>query len=288
MNRPDLPPRPRLLSPEKISARDYELIRSIIHTTSRVNLGENKTELVCARIRKRLRATGIPSIRQYCSLIRQGLLEDEIPHLIDVTTTNHTFFFREPEHFDFLREHILPEFRKAQVTDPGLELRLWSAACSSGEEPYSLAITLAECLGLSPKIPWRIFASDISSVMVETARMATYRAERMTSIGMALRKKYFIQDNDSCTVIEALRRRVLIRQLNLLEDPAPAPHPFDVIFCRNVMIYFDRPTQQQLLERLSASLRPGGYLIVGHAEGLSGIRKHLTLVKPSILRNQNL
>lgn len=266
---------------------EFDFIRSLVYEHSRIQLGPDKRELVSARLGKRLRATQLGSISEYCDLLRSPTSGEELSHLIDAISTNHTFFFRENTHFDFVRNHIVPEMQQRNRTERWSKFYAWSAASSSGEEPYSLGITLNECLppgGWS----WQIEATDISHRILAKARAGIYRDDVVNRLPPATIKAYFQKgigpQEGNYRIKSAISSRVSYHQLNLLEGEPPFREPFHVIFCRNVMIYFDRPTQEELVNRLTRRLVPGGYLLVGHSESLTGIKHSLQMVKPAIYR----
>ena len=269
---------------------DYQFIRNLVYERSRINLGPDKRELVAARLGKRLRAMQLASITDYCSFLRTANAPDEVANLIDAISTNHTSFFREGHHFEFLRDNILPELAVRRHAERWPILRVWSAACSSGEEPYSLAISLAEILpALAADWAWQIEATDISHRVLDRARAAIYSEEGVVGhVPPLLVAKYFQRgfgpQAGNYRVKPLLQERVGFSHLNLIDGPFHFSEPFQFIFCRNVMIYFDRPTQEQLVVRLASQLVPGGYLLVGHSESLTGIRHPLTLVEPAIYR----
>jgi chemotaxis protein methyltransferase CheR len=272
-----------------IRDRDYEFIRQLVYRRSRINLGPDKRELVTARLNKRLRATNIASISDYCRYLQDQPDEEELAHLIDVISTNHTYFFREIEHFDFLRGFVLPEMVRRRATERWPFCHLWSAACSSGEEPYSIAISMAEYLQKNRcDWPWRIEATDISHRVLLKARVGVYREDALERVPrdslLAYFQKGFGPQAGNYRIKPQLAEMITFRQLNLLESELPGNDPFHVIFCRNVMIYFDRPTQEELVHRLSRRLVPGGYLFVGHSESLTAIHHGLEMVRPAIYR----
>lgn len=265
---------------------EFEFIRSLVYERSRINLGPDKRELVTARLGKRLRATQIATIGDYCRYLKSPEAAEELSHLIDAISTNHTFFFREAAHFDFVRTQIVPEMQRRRATERWPRFYAWSAACSSGEEPYSLAITLNEELGNA--WPWQIECTDISHRILERARNAIYRDDVVAKMPKATVQSYFQKgigpQAGNYRVRSELRARLSFHQLNLLEGEPPFREPFHVIFCRNVMIYFDRSTQEELVARLSRRLVPGGYLLVGHSESLTGIKHALQMVRPATYR----
>lgn len=267
--------------------KEFEFIRTLVYEHSRIHLSADKRELVAARLGKRLRATQLASIGEYCHLLQGHAAGEELAHLIDAISTNHTFFFRENAHFDYLRTHIMPEMLARQRLERWPRFEAWSAACSSGEEPYSLAITLAETLPAAGW-PWHIEATDISHRILAKARAAIYRSDVVERMPRAIIQKYFQRgvgpQEGNYRVKPGLADAVRFHQLNLLEGEPPFATPFQVIFCRNVMIYFDRATQEELVARLTRRLVPGGYLLVGHSESLTGIRHTLQIVKPAVYR----
>ncbi len=267
----------------QITKEDYDFICRVVYEQSRIHLGPDKQGLVTSRLAKRLRQLELGSYHDYCKLLASPQGPEELRFLIDRISTNHTHFFREIKHFDFLGEKILPDRRKANPRDT---FRVWSAACSSGEEPYSIAIYLAEKLAPAASGHWQIDASDISTRVLDRARSGIYDSERLNDVGPDWLRRHFQkgvrQWEGQFRVKEELRQRIAFHHLNLLQPGYPFTKPFHVIFCRNVMIYFDRPTQTDLVARLSAALAPGGYLMVGHSESLSGVKHSLRLVQPAI------
>lgn len=265
---------------------EFEFIRGLVYEHSRINLSADKRELVSARLGKRLRATQLPSIRAYCQLLQAETDGNELAHLIDEISTNHTFFFREAAHFDFLTHTALPELRARAPAERWPVFRLWSAACSSGEEPYSIAMALEECPG--PAWPWHIECTDISHRILVKATAGIYRQETVGKLDPGRVRRFFDRGHGpqegNFRVKAALRDRLGFHRLNLTEGEPPFTEPFHVIFCRNVMIYFDRKTQAELIQKLAHRLVPGGYLFVGHSESLHGISHTLQSVRPAIYR----
>ncbi len=261
---------------------EFEFIRTLVYEHSRISLGPDKRELVSARLGKRLRATQAGNIGEYCALLQSSEAAAEMGHLIDAISTNHTFFYREAAHFEFLQKTIVPEMAARARTERWTRFQVWSAACSSGEEPYSIAMTLARAL---PTWPWQIAATDISRRILARAEAAIYSQEAVERLPAEVIKANFQRgfgpQEGLYRVRSSLRERVGFHHLNLLEGEPPFRDPFQVIFCRNVMIYFDRPTQEELVGRLARHLVPGGYLLVGHSESLSHIRHQLRMIRPA-------
>jgi chemotaxis protein methyltransferase CheR len=273
------------LGTAQLADRDFDFLRQLIYERSRIHLGPDKRVLVASRLAKRLRQLQLESYHEYCQLLRSPAGEDELRFLIDRISTNHTTFFRETKHFDFLRDVVLPQWR-ARPEAKREPFRLWSAACSSGEEPYSLAILLAEHLAPAGADAWQIEASDISTRVLDIADKGVYETDRLAGVKPDWLRRYFQKGlrewQGHFRVKPELRERIRFHQLNLLENNYPFTKPFHVIFCRNVMIYFDRPTQEALVGNLAERLVPGGYLMVGHSESLSGIKHSLRSLQPAI------
>ncbi len=267
---------------------EFEFIRTLVYERSRISLDPTKRELVAARVAQRLRANRLTSLAEYCRMLSAPEQEDERSHLIDVISTNHTFFFRENDHFEFVARTVIPEMRARAQSAGWARFHAWSAACSSGEEPYSLGVTLAEALAGSGW-SWRIEATDISHGMLETAEAGIYPQSDIDETAPPWARSYFQRgigpQVGNCRVQPTVKAGIAFRQLNLLDAHAPYAEPFQLIFCRNVMIYFDRPTQEELARKLARHLVPGGYLIIGRSESLAGISQPLQLVRPSIYQN---
>ncbi len=265
---------------EDLKPQHFRKISEVVHRVAGIHLKDGKEALVRARLMKRLRRLGIGRVEDYLELIESERGAAEIPELVDVMTTNKTHFFREADHFHFLIEDVLPALS-------GRRLRFWSAACSSGEEPYSLAMILREHLPDIERRDVLILATDISRRVLERARRAVYPAAVLEEVPFAACRRHFQARPGSrppeVVVAEEVRRLIRLAHLNLME-PWPMHGPFQVIFCRNVMIYFDRPTQQGLIRRFWEILAPGGYLFVGHSEGLSAIRHDFRYIRPAVYR----
>jgi chemotaxis protein methyltransferase CheR len=266
---------------------EFEFIRSQVYERSRISLSPDKRELVAARLGKRLVATNAANMGEYLAKLRAPDGEQELVNLVDVILTHHTFFFREKDHFEFVRNVAVPELLARLGTERWPALRAWSAACSSGEESYSLAITLEECLR-DKAWPWHIEATDISEGILEQARSAIYSKESVDKLPQEVCRAHFQKgvgrQAGNYRVKAGLRSRVSFHQFNLLGQRLPFADRFHIIFCRNVMIYFDRDTQQELIHRLTRQLVPGGYLMVGHSESLMAINHSLCPARPAIYR----
>jgi len=264
----------------ELNDKQFRTISDLVYRHCGINLKDGKEALVKARLMKRFRAIGMDSVESYLQLIESKAGDHELDQMIDAMTTNKTSFFREIEHFKFLREMVLPQFK-------GKRMRFWSAACSSGEEPYTLAIILREHLPGIDGRDVRILATDISRCVLKKARQAVYPQTVVQEAPLPQYRKYFIglhHDRSGAVRVAAeVLRLVHLAYLNLME-PWPMKGGFQVIFCRNVMIYFDRPTQQTLIQRFWDILDDGGYLFVGHSEGLSAIQHRFRYVRPAVYR----
>lgn len=270
-----------------LSTSDFERLSRVIYDHCGITLKAEKMELVRARLAKRLRATGVSTYQQYIDTVLSNHDSEEFVKLIDAISTNLTSFFRESQHFDFLAQTHLP---KVVRTNSGTRrLRGWSAGCSSGEEPYTIAMVLNETLPSLGASGWdvKLLATDISTQVLDRARTGIYDEERARTIPAAFRGKYFEpRKKDGETYIAAkpeLRNLIVFNRLNLMEA-WPFTGPFDFIFCRNVMIYFDKPTQERLVQRYYDMLAPGGVLFTGHSESLTGISHKFAFVQPTIYR----
>jgi chemotaxis protein methyltransferase CheR len=241
------------------------------------------------RVKKRMRHLKIPTFQKYCEFVFscQGKGK-EAPFLIDVVTTNKTDFFREPAHFEYLNRTALPRLADRVEKRGRNTFRVWSAACSSGEEPYTLAMVLQEYVKGNTGLDYTILATDISGTVLEKAERAVYQDETIQAIPFPLRKKYLLKSRDPrnpvVRIVPELREKVQLRRLNLIADDFDISKEMDVIFCRNVMIYFDRPTQEKLIMKFYNHLSPGGYLFIGHAESLSNLRTPFIYMAPTIYR----
>lgn len=259
---------------------DFAFIQDIVYKLSRISLGPQKKPMVISRIAKRMRALGHSTVRDYCDYLKKPSGRMELSSLIDVISTNHTYFYRETSHFDYLTREILRK-RRAQAGRP---FRVWSAACSSGEEPYSVAMILAEQGRIDPSFDWTMEATDISSIVLAKAQAAKYPESTMTRVPQVLRDRYLEPEASSglIKVKEAIKRKIRFTRLNLFEIPQDFPQVFDLILCRNVMIYFDRPTREELVNDLTDRLTPAGTLFVGHSESLGGLQHRLRMIRPAI------
>jgi chemotaxis protein methyltransferase CheR len=260
---------------------EFAKIRRLAYDTFGLDLRPGKETLVSARLGKHIRKTGCGSFDEYYRHVVEDTTGEALTQLIDALTTNHTSFFREPAHFDFLRKTFLPAWKQRGTID------IWSAACSTGEEPYSIAMCLLDELGPDAAGKVRILAADISTHVLAKARQGVYPAERFVGLPGPMLRKHLLRGEGRWEgwyrMKKAVRAMITFKQMNLLET-SPAAGPFSLIFCRNVMIYFDKPTQQRVVDRLAGSLETGGYLFIGHSESLNGIEHGLDYVRPATYR----
>jgi len=262
----------------RLKPDEFEAIRRLAYDKFGLDLRHGKEELVAARLGKRMREGGFATFEAYYQHVVGDRSGEALIAMIDALATNHTSFLRETAHFDFLRQRVLPGLRERA------RIEFWSAACSTGEEPYSLAFTLADAWGEEVFRRVRILATDISTKALASAQKAVYPAERFHAFPPSWMPQFLLRGEGRWQgwyrVRPEVRNRVEFARLNLIE-PFAHQNLFPVIFCRNVMIYFDKPTQEALVNRLAASLEPGGYLFIGHAESLTSVRHGLRYVCPA-------
>lgn len=260
--------------------REFERFRHFIHERAGISLAPHKRQMVSARLQQRLRHLGLHSFDAYLDHVFDPEQDHERQHLVDLLTTNETYFYREPAHFEYLREQVLPAYR-------GQGLRLWSAACSTGEEVYTLAMVLSDALGPGA---WHILGTDISRRVLEQARQGVYALERARHLPRPWLERYCLKgvraQAGNLLIDPKLKSRVKLAQHNLLQSRRDGER-FDIIFLRNVLIYFDPPTKQRVIARLYEALRPGGLLFISHVESLHGLDTPLAMIRPSIFQRPN-
>ncbi|MBI5664672.1 MAG: protein-glutamate O-methyltransferase [Nitrospirae bacterium] len=272
-----------------LSEKDFRRLSEFIHKECGIKMPEVKKVLLEARLRKRLRALGMHSYTEYCDyLFSPEGTRDELIHMIDVVTTNKTDFFREAGHFDYLVQTALPELIRLYGANIRRTYTLWSAGCSTGEEPHTLAMVLSEFAQRQHGFYFSILATDISTKVLEHARRGIYKEEVTEPVPMAMKMKYLLKGKDNnkglVRVGPQLRSLITFRRLNFMAGDFGMSGPVDIIFCRNVIIYFDRPTQEKLLNRFARHLIPGGYLFMGHSETLNGLAVPLVCAGPMVYR----
>lgn len=264
----------------RITQEDFLAIAAIVRATAGITLGPNKRELVFGRLNRRLRARGLANFAQYRALLDGPDGESERVEMINAITTNLTSFFREPHHFTFLASTVLPEL----LGQPSnRRLRIWSAACSSGEEPYSIAMVLNRALAGKGNWDARILATDIDTNIVRIAQEGLYDPDRTSTIPTEYASCVQRQSDGRVGMTDVLRQRISFKPLNLLEE-WPMRGKFDIIFCRNVVIYFEKPVQRRLFDRMADVLTPRGWLFIGHSESLLGVSDRFESLGRTIYR----
>ncbi|KAA9385416.1 protein-glutamate O-methyltransferase CheR [Neorhizobium galegae] len=258
---------------DRLSKRNFDLLSKYIYDYSGIKMPHSKLTMLEGRLRRRLRVTAMPTFDSYCDyLFKHGGIEAESIFLIDAVTTNKTDFFREPKHFDYMIQAALPDILK---TYPDRRIRTWSSACSTGAEPYTMAMVLSEFLSSStPERDYFVLATDLSTDVLQKAQRGIYQSDLLAPVPADMMSKYVMRSSDSrrqeVRISPKLRSRVGFARLNLMDNAYPIGDPMHMIFCRNVLIYFDKPTQQHVLSRLCEALLPGGYLFIGHSETVTG------------------
>jgi len=277
--------------PLRVSMTNEEFHRfsSFIESELGIKMPPGKKLMLEARLQKRLRVLRLSSFGDYYKYVFEGKSGDsELIFLIDAVTTNKTDFFREAGHFDYLRGNVLPALAQEEGVGLRRPIAVWSAGCSTGEEPYTLAMVLSEFAAGVSGYRFTVLATDISTRVLEAAHAGVYEEEKVEPVPMALRRKYLLRSKDReqklVRIAPALRSLIQFRRLNLMDPDFGMREQIDVIFCRNVVIYFDRATQERLVGRLASCLRPGGYLFMGHSETLAGMQVPVSSVAPTVYR----
>ncbi len=268
----------------RMTSKDFDRLSTFIHRELGIKMPSEKKIMLQSRLLKRLSELKIESFREYLDYVfsREGM-ETELIRMVDLVTTNKTDFFREPAHFEFLREHALPELL---FSGGRKRIKIWSAGCSSGEEPYTLAMTIDPFLRRHRGADYEILATDLSVRVLEKARMAVYDIDRIKDIPLSLRKNFFLKSKDpknkTVRIVPELRSKVTFQRVNFMDNTYPVDPDFDIIFCRNVLIYFDRPTQEEVIHKLTLNLRRGGYFFLGHSESVTNMDVPLRQIKPTV------
>jgi chemotaxis protein methyltransferase CheR len=270
----------------ELSEADFQAFSSFIYSEYGIKMPPIKRIMLQGRLLKRIRELSMKSYSEYKDYFfsKEGQ-EKELYNFLNVITTNKTDFFREPVHFDYLTSNVLPSFTQKK---PGSLFKVWSAGCSSGEEPYTISVVLNEYKRQFPSFMFSITGTDISNQVLEKAIRGVYAESKIDFIPLDLKKKYFLKSKDrinpTVRVRPELQSNLNFKHLNLMDSTYDMKETYSVIFCRNVLIYFDRATQEKVINKLCQFLEPGGYFFIGHSESLSGMNVPLTHVKPTIFQ----
>ena len=272
-----------------MTRNDFAFFSNLIQSRCGIKMPDIKKTMLESRLRKRLRHLGLKNFREYLEYIESPTGKtSELVSMIDVVTTNKTDFFREAAHFDYLYSNSVPSLMERFGAGRNRDLRIWSAGCSSGEEPYTLAMVLSDYSRSEEKLSFSILGTDISTQVLEKARRAVYAEEKVEPVPAVMKKRYLLRSRDRNSklvrIVPGLRKLVEYGRLNFLDDNYGINHKFDVIFCRNVLIYFERENQRSILLKLLKYLEPGGYLFTGHSETLHSLNLPLKLKAPSVYR----
>ena len=270
----------------QLTDKEFTYITKLLFDRFGIFLGDQKRVLVAGRLSKRLRELNLPDYTEYIDYLTADKTGAELTELINRITTNHTFFFRERDHFDFLEKTVLPSLDSEKTGIPAQPLRIWSAGCASGEEVYSLSMLLREYYG--PRfaaVDSGLLATDISLAALREAEAGEYNVGKMRELPASYRNTYFVRKDESVyTIRDDIRKMVMFKRLNLMADTFPMKGLFDAIFCRNVMIYFNQVSREKVVNALYRFVRPGGYLFIGHSESLNRETCPFTYVKPAVYR----
>jgi len=270
-----------------LSQADFSRLAKYIESELGIRMPDTKRVMLESRLQKRVRHFKLSGFGEYVDFVfsPQGR-ESELINMIDAVTTNKTDFFREADHFDYLLESIVPEAERRFGSGIAKPFNVWSAGCSTGEEPYTIAMVLEEHRDKEPRFNYRIFASDLSTQVLGKAKEGVYAAEKAEVVPMSFKRKYMLRGKDPQAQLvrmkPELRSRLSFARINFMDDRYPAAEDFDVVFCRNVIIYFERKIQEQILGKLCRHVRPGGWLVLGHSETLTGMDVPLRNVAPTI------
>ena len=268
----------------ELKQSEFNRLSNYIFSNYGIKMPPAKKVMLQSRLQKRLRHLNINNFKSYIDFVFSKEGDQEIIHMMDVVSTNKTDFFREPTHFEFMEEVILPEIYANKQSD----FKIWSAGSSSGEEAYTITMVMEEYIAKNGYINYQILGADISTDMLQKAVNGVYKSEKILTIPESLKKKYFLKSKDPTKklvrVKPNLRTKVKFFRLNLMDNVYNAPNGFDVIFCRNTLIYFERDTQEKVINKLCGHLKSGGYFILGHSESITNMNVPLENIKPTIFR----
>lgn len=272
---------------DRLSNRNFELLSKYIYSYSGIKMPMSKMTMLEGRLRRRLRITGMPTFDSYCDyLFKHDGLASESVFLIDAVTTNKTDFFREPKHFEYMVQTALPDILK---TFSDRRLRIWSSACSTGAEPYTIAMVMSDFLtARAPDRDYFVLATDLSTDVLQKAQKGIYQNDLLQPVPADMMKKYVMRSADKhrqeMRIIPKLRSQVGFARMNLMDNAYPVGDHMHIIFCRNVLIYFDKPTQNHVLKRLCDNLVPGGYMFIGHSETVAGLDLPIRQVSNTVFK----
>jgi len=271
----------------QMSGDDFRRLSTFIYNELGIKMPDVKRIMLQSRLQKRLLELKMNTFKEYIDYVFSSEGKNgELIIMIDLVTTNKTDFFREPQHFDFLNRYVLPEFYSSYGENR--KLKIWSAGCSTGEEPYTLAMVLQEYVNKHHGYDYEIFATDLSTRVLERAITAVYAEDRISDIPMDVKKRYFLRSKDvksrTVRVVPELRTKIKFGRLNFMDNQYPVDRDFDIVFCRNVLIYFDRETQQDVINKLASKLKPDGFFFLGHSESITNMNVPLRQVQPTIFR----
>jgi len=281
-----------MVNKETFSPQKFLTLSRFIQDNYGIKMPMGKKTMLESRLRRRMLQVGYSSIDQYLDYVfsSEGT-KNELVNMVDVITTNKTDFFREPHHFDILANKIIPHITASRFFTPSSFLRVWSSACSSGEEPYTLAMVLTELAENNGGLKFSILASDLSTRVLRKAHSGVYKEEQIAEIPQRFRKKYLLRSKESSLGLvqmgAALRKAVTFRRINLMDDDFAIKDKFHIIFCRNVLIYFQKDEQERLMLKFSKQLEPGGFLFIGHSESLLGMDIPFDQVEPTVYRKND-
>jgi len=272
---------------DRISKRNFDKLSRFIYDYSGIKMPPSKLTMLEGRLRRRLRATNHSTFDDYCDfLFDEGGLDQETVYLIDVVTTNKTDFFREAKHFEYMQMTALP----ALVSSGVRKIRTWSSACSTGAEPYTMAMVLSEFVEENAGLSYSVLATDLSTDVLQTARRGIYAQDLVQPVPYDLQRKYVMTAKQArrreVRISPKLRSKIGFARMNLMDDKYPVGEPMQIIFCRNVLIYFDKPTQQSVLTRLCDCLADGGYMFIGHSESITGFDLPLKQVSNTVFQKK--
>lgn len=271
----------------EIDDKEFGLFQRLIYNKSGINLASSKKELLKSRLMKRLREKSLSSFKEYYQYItEEDTTGEELVSMLDCISTNLTEFFRESAHFDFLSENVLPVLLENRRKNREKKIRIWCAGCSTGEEPYSISMILSDCIEQLLEWDIKILATDLSTRVLKKASQGAYAKDRLRGIPNQMLNTYFERGlhnlKDCYQIKDFLKKLIVFRRLNLTDEIFPFKGQFDFIFCRNVMIYFDKQTQTELISKFYKHLAPDGYLFIGHSESLAGTETRFRYVRPTI------